>query len=144
MQHCWKSHIVTQLCYVLDCGGVGSITEGQVSYSSGTTYLSEATFSCNIGYTLSSVITRTCQANSTWSYENPTCDIVGTSYNPQHGRIQRGTGGRDPPPEKSQKYRGCFSNTGREPLKNQTSIQCWAIIGPPAKGNLNGVLLAGR
>ena len=32
-----------------------------------------------------------------------------------HGRIQRGTGGPDPP-RKSQKYR-FFSNTGPDPLK---------------------------
>ena len=34
--------------------------------------------------------------------------------------------------EKSHKY-SFFSNTGPEPMKNQASIQCWAIIGPPAK-----------
>ena len=48
------------------------------------------------------------------------------------------------PPEKSQKYRFFFSNTGSEPLKNQASIQCCAIIGQPAKRHLNGVSLAGR
>ena len=48
--------------------------------------------------------------------------------------------------EKSQKYR--FSgNTGPDPLKLQSyqvSIQCWAIIGTPAKRHLNGFSLAGR
>ena len=53
-----------------------------------------------------------------------------------------GTGGPDPP-EKSQKYVS-FCNTGPEPLKNQASIQCWVIIGLPAKHHLNGVSLAGR
>ena len=49
-----------------------------------------------------------------------------------------GTGGPDPPPEKSQKYR-VYGNTGPNPLKNcsyQASIQCWAIIGTPAKRHL--------
>ena len=44
-----------------------------------------------------------------------------------HVRIQRGT--------------GVLSNTGSDPLKitklYQSSIQCWAIIGPPAKRHLN-------
>ena len=45
---------------------------------------------------------------------------------------RRGTGGPDPAPaEKSQKI--IFPrNTGPVSLKNQTSIQCWAISGPPA------------
>ena len=57
-----------------------------------------------------------------------------------------GTGGRDPFPE-NHKNIGFFSNTGPDPLKitsYQASIQCWAIIGPPAKRHLNGVLLAGQ
>ena len=32
-----------------------------------------ATFSCDEGYSLSVSITRTCQANKTWSYQNPSC-----------------------------------------------------------------------
>ena len=52
-----------------------------------------------------------------------------------------GTAGLDPPPpplDKSQKI-GFSSNTGPDPLKNrncQASIQCWAIIGTPAKRHL--------
>ena len=48
----------------------------------------------------------------------------------------RGTGGPDtPPPRTITKYR-VSSNTASDPLKNrsyQASIQCWAIIGTPAK-----------
>ena len=54
-----------------------------------------------------------------------------------------GTGGPDPPhpPEKSQNTSiGFLSNTGPDPLKNLKSylayIQCWAIIGTPAKRRL--------
>ena len=81
-----------------------------------------------------------------------------------------GQGGPDPP-GKSQKYRGSeqhwsggrgdtgvrtplenhknigfLSNTGPDPLTQsyQASIQCWAIISPPAKRHFNGVSLAGR
>ena len=47
-------------------------------------------------------------------------------------------GSRPPSPEKSQKYSFC-SNTDPDPLKNrnyQASIQCWVIIGTPAKRHL--------
>ena len=49
-----------------------------------------------------------------------------------------GTGGPDPA-EKSQNIGLNSSNTGPDPLKNhsyQASIQCWAIIGRPAKRHL--------
>ena len=41
-----------------------------------------------------------------------------------------GQGGPDPP-EKHESI-GFLSNTGPDPLKNQASIRCWAIISPPA------------
>ena len=47
-----------------------------------------------------------------------------------------GTGGPDPP-EKSQKYGVSYQYWSRS-QSYQASIQCWAIIGPPAKRNLNG------
>ena len=51
-------------------------------------------------------------------------------------------------PEKSQKNIGLLSKTGPDLLKNhkatETSIQCWANIGTPAKRHLNGVSLASR
>ena len=60
-----------------------------------------------------------------------------------HVQIQRGlAGGPDPtrPPEKSKIYtRFSSRDTGPDPLKNrsyQASIQCWAIIGTPAKHHL--------
>ena len=54
---------------------------------------------------------------------------------PKGGRI----GCWDPPPLKNHKNIGFLSNTGSDPLKNcsyQASIQCWAIIGTPAKRHL--------
>ena len=63
-----------------------------------------------------------------------------------HVRIQRGgTGGPDP--LENYKNIGFLSNTCPDPLKSQryqVSIQCLAIIGPPAKRHLNGVSLAGQ
>ena len=64
-----------------------------------------------------------------------------------HGRIRREGGGgaiRDPDPLNNHKNIGSLSNTGPEPLKNQASIQCWAIIRPPAKRHLNDVSPADR
>ena len=55
-----------------------------------------------------------------------------------------GTGGPDPPSLKNLKNIRFFNNTGPDPLKNQASIQCWAIICLPVKHLLNGVSLAGR
>ena len=68
-----------------------------------------------------------------------------------HVRIQRwgvggGAGGTDPP-VKLQKYRVPLAKLARIPLKSQSyqsSIQCWAKIGPPAKYHLNGVSLSRR
>ena len=54
-------------------------------------------------------------------------------------RIQRGGGGEQDvpiPPEKSQKYRVFYQYMSRSHEKSQSyeaSIQCWAIIGTPAK-----------
>ena len=63
-------------------------------------------------------------------------------YTDVMGRSREGTGGLDP--LKNHKNIGFLSNTGPEPLKNQARVQCWAIIGLPAKCHLNGILLAGR
>ena len=63
-----------------------------------------------------------------------------------HVRIQRGGGDRGQgsgPPLKNHKNIGFSSNTGRDPLKNrccQAIIQCWAIIGTPAKRHLMAFL----
>ena len=50
-----------------------------------------------------------------------------------------GVGAGGPDPSKNHKYTRFLSNTGPNPLKKsqryQASIQCWAIIGPPAKCN---------
>ena len=55
-------------------------------------------------------------------------------------RWSRGRGGAGGPIQGvcliSPKNIGFLSNTGPDPLKNQASIQCWAIISPPAKRNL--------
>ena len=66
-----------------------------------------------------------------------------------HGRIQRGAGrGQGAGPPENHKNIGFVRKTGPDPMKKsqsyQASIQCWAIIGTPAKRHLKGVSLAGR
>ena len=60
-----------------------------------------------------------------------------------------GGGGRgsEPQPEKLKKNIGFLSNTGPDPLKITkllSQLQCWVIIGTPAKRHSNGVSLVGR
>ena len=59
----------------------------------------------------------------------------------------RGSGPPPPRPMENYKNIGFLSKTCLDPLEISrlpSSIQCWAIIGPPAKRHLNGVSLAGR
>ena len=59
---------------VVDCGNgtLNNPTDGQVSFMT-TTFGSTATYSCNTGYNLQGVATRTCLANGLWSASEPTC-----------------------------------------------------------------------
>ena len=57
----------------MNCGTLTNSTNGQVSYTAGTTYGQTATYSCNTGYTLVGSSTRTCQATGLWSGSTPTC-----------------------------------------------------------------------
>ena len=67
--------------------------------------------------------------------------------NQLHARIQRRAEVPDIDPGKLQSYRVPKQYWPGSPGKSQrcqAGIQCWAIIGPPAKRHLNGVLLPGR
>ena len=66
-----KKNIIT------DCGTVKAPENGFVNYPNGTKYGSVATFECSIGYTLIGDDTHTCQANKSWSNDNPTCKMKG-------------------------------------------------------------------
>ena len=48
-------------------------TNGYQTFSGGTHYDDTLTFHCNNGYTLSGSHTSTCQADTTWSSNTPTC-----------------------------------------------------------------------
>ena len=57
----------------MDCGNLNDPANGSVSQNSGTTFGQTATYSCNTGYNLVGVSTRTCQAIGNWSGSVPTC-----------------------------------------------------------------------
>ena len=48
---------------VVNCGSLNIPTNGGIMTTEGTTYQSTATYSCNLGYTLSRGQTRICQAS---------------------------------------------------------------------------------
>ena len=64
---------------LIDCGPLTSPANGVVSYPA-TTYTETATYSCDTGYYVNGVTTRTCQANSTWSEVEPTCEKKGRKW----------------------------------------------------------------
>ena len=51
---------------VVDCGPLGIPVNGQVDMSSGTTFMSTATYTCNTGYNLIGPISRTCGSDGVW------------------------------------------------------------------------------
>ena len=60
---------------VVDCGPLSDVDSGSIGYSMGTTYQSEATYSCNLGYQLSASgdEIRTCDSNGVWNGSAPIC-----------------------------------------------------------------------
>jgi hypothetical protein len=60
-----------------DCGGLGSLGNGEIDNSAGTKYKATATFRCNIGYNINGANTITCLYNGSWSSSAPTCSIKG-------------------------------------------------------------------
>ena len=66
-----NTNIQSYLCLfstAVNCGTLTNPANGRVSY---TTFA--ATYSCNTGFTLEGVSTRTCQAPGVWSGSAPTC-----------------------------------------------------------------------
>ena len=59
---------------VVDCGVPPLIENGQFVIINGTTYLSKVAYVCNTGYILTGVAFRSCQADGTWSSEEPSCE----------------------------------------------------------------------
>ena len=60
----------------VDCGllNTSTFTNGRIQYNGGTTFGFEGTYICSEGFTLfGSNTTRMCQANGTWSGNEPQC-----------------------------------------------------------------------
>ena len=74
----WIYFIVFMILFLntvaVDCGSLDDPTNGAVNTSSGTTFMMNATYTCNTGYNLNGTNTRTCQATGDWSGSKPTCD----------------------------------------------------------------------
>ena len=62
------------LSIVVDCGSLGNPLNGQVDMSSGNTFMSIATYTCNAGYDLIGPKSRTCGSDGVWSPAPPTCE----------------------------------------------------------------------
>jgi hypothetical protein len=74
-----------QTCHICksfsDCGGLGSLGNGEIDNSAGTKYKATANFRCNAGYNINGANTSTCLYNGSWSAPVPSCSIKGDIIN---------------------------------------------------------------
>ena len=63
------------ICSIVTCPPLFTTSPVTVS-ATNITYNSNATYSCEIGYSMTGFYSRTCQADGTWSGSEPTCSIV--------------------------------------------------------------------
>ncbi|XP_060560466.1 sushi, von Willebrand factor type A, EGF and pentraxin domain-containing protein 1-like [Ruditapes philippinarum] len=72
-----------------DCGGLGSLGNGEIDNSAGTTYKATANFRCNKGYNINGANTSMCLYNGSWSAPVPSCFIkdCGILSNPSNGNV---------------------------------------------------------
>ena len=56
---------------------IGPPANGDVTFPSGTKYGESADYTCDTGYDLVGVASRTCQDDSSWDGTEPSCDIKG-------------------------------------------------------------------
>ena len=59
----------------MDCGTLVDPNNGQVNFAD-TTFGADATYTCDEGFSLEGVETRTCQANGNWSDSDPNCELL--------------------------------------------------------------------
>ena len=65
-------YIVLHTCTAVDCGAPEDLANGMIR-ALYTVYRSVITYSCDYGYILIGVQTRTCQEDGRWSGQSPTC-----------------------------------------------------------------------
>lgn len=63
--------------FFIACVSLTNPENGIVLTVDGTEYLKTAQYSCDQGYKISGVSTRTCSALGTWTASAPTCIILG-------------------------------------------------------------------
>ncbi len=68
------NNLYTDLHPVLDCGELPDLDNGKVETPHTTTCGSEVTYSCNNGYLLEGVSSRTCEPNEQWSIGTIRCE----------------------------------------------------------------------
>ncbi|XP_064386180.1 sushi, von Willebrand factor type A, EGF and pentraxin domain-containing protein 1-like isoform X2 [Halichondria panicea] len=112
-------------CNPVDCGPPLTINNGQVSTSPGTTFGSIATYTCNTGYTQNGPSTRTCQADTVWRGDAPTCDALCPREPLSNGMVTYSPSDDPPPPGAVATY-SC--NTSYE-LSGASTRNCVAVSG---------------
>ncbi len=61
---------------VVDCGRLSNPENGMIDQQKGTTYLMQAMYICNNGFTLFGTQSRTCTANGSWTLTPPICQCT--------------------------------------------------------------------
>ena len=77
MSNCWKSHVAAHSVIVSDCGSLPEPENGNVQYSSSTTYGSRASYTCDPQYAVVGVKELVCTENGIWSGTFLGCRING-------------------------------------------------------------------
>ena len=68
-------------CYLIsDCDVLPKILNGSVDLSGGTTYLSTAIYSCDIGHNIVGNNMRTCIDGGLWNETQPSCQKIGKTF----------------------------------------------------------------
>ena len=60
-------------CTVVDCRGLNAVRNGDIIFSTGTTYTSVAEVTCHEGYELVGSSVRVCLDNGEWAGNPPIC-----------------------------------------------------------------------
>ena len=82
----YKINLYSKLCsslfFVIDCGSVPSLSNGQIILSGGQIYGSLATIECNVGYSLIGLASHRCSEAGQWEPQViPECRIKGITAN---------------------------------------------------------------
>ncbi|XP_064397067.1 CUB and sushi domain-containing protein 1-like isoform X5 [Halichondria panicea] len=83
---------VDSSCTLVDCLPLPLLTNGDISVNT-TTFMSTASYSCDLGYQLDGDVIRTCQLNGSWSGIEPVCNSIdcGPLTDPGNGLVMVST-----------------------------------------------------